>query len=221
MIPIACRPEPADFDHTVRQKGHAFLQQNPHPTSHELEQHSFWRAALPALREQYGDICAYCALWIPPCTGAPTVDHYIPKTTKPAQAYEWRNFRLASSRMNSRKQAFQDVLDPFKLKPDWFILDFPSLSVRANPALSAAQAARVNATIKRLRLNHDGCDGAHEAREYWLLEFCKAYEKTGRPALPDFYAKAPFIAYELERQGLLDSIVALMKQIYPALTKNR
>jgi hypothetical protein len=202
LIPIQAQPEPLDFSRKVREPGKAFLKIVPHPTTTEWKNREYWQRALPDLYRAYGGICAYSAEWVPYTTGNPTVDHFIPKFVEPELAYEWSNYRLASSRFNSRKGSHQDILDPFTLEADWFILDFPSLQVKPNPKLSDSQANLVMATRKRLGLNDDLCV---QSRLRWIQTFC-----NGDIDFAYLKRNAPFIAYELERQNLVDKIKSIM-----------
>lgn len=97
--------------------------------------------------------------------------------------------------MNSRKHTFQDVIDPFEVKQDWFILDFPSLQIKQNPNLDTSIKDRVISTINRLKLNDEYCISS---RFTWLMPYCE-----GDFTFNFLKNKAPFIAYELERQELV------------------
>jgi hypothetical protein len=201
MIPVESQPEPPNFENKVKISGLAFLQQCPHPTN--WKNHEYWRNSLDDLYTSYNQICSYSAHWIPRTEGSPTVDHFIPKSINPNLAYEWSNFRLACLRMNARKWIFQDILDPFKIQYEWFLLDFPSLLIKANSSLEESIKTQVISTIKRLKLNDD--DGCVKQRQDWLMAYCKG-EITF-----DFLNKtAPFIAYELNRQNLINSIQSIM-----------
>lgn len=204
MIPVQQQPEPADFSKKVREKGAAFLKNVPHPKSKDWINREYWRESLDDLCEAYGRICAYSAQWIPRTEGSPTVDHFIPKSVKPEWAYEWPNFRLACLKLNTRKGDFQGIIDPFVLPKDCFILDFPSLLIKPNRQLSAPLKEKVMATIERLKLNED--DNCVKGRQDWLMPYC-------RNEYPFDYLKrkAPFIAYELERQELVDKIALIMR----------
>ncbi len=70
-----------------------------------------WRC-LNELYSLYNGICAYACVLIPPVTGGRSVEHFAPKMKHPDYAYEWKNYRLVCSLMNSRKRDFEDVLDP-------------------------------------------------------------------------------------------------------------
>jgi hypothetical protein len=201
VIPIQQQPEPTDFESKVRSKGLIFLKKTPRPQT--WDNREYWRESLKDIYNAYHKTCAYSAQWIPWIEGSPTVDHFIPKSVKPELAYEWTNFRLSCLKMNSRKRDFQDVLDPFQIQNGWFVLDFPSLLIKAYPELEESIKSKVKSTIKRLKLNDD--DDCVKHRQDWLLRYC---EKQ----FPFEFLKetAPFIAYELERQNLVDSIASIM-----------
>src|SRR5688572_21693675 len=103
MIPVHLQIEPNDFDRKVRKPGEIFLASKPSPKYNEWRGKEYWRLCLSELYEAYSGVCAYCAQWIPLETGVATVDHFEPKATAPGLAYEWNNYRLAASKLNSRK----------------------------------------------------------------------------------------------------------------------
>ncbi|MBD1894153.1 hypothetical protein [Coleofasciculus sp. FACHB-129] len=203
MIPVQLQPEPADFSQRVRDKGAAFLNKVPHPKNKDWINREYWQESLDDLYEAYGHICTYSAQWIPRTEGSPTVDHFIPKSVEPKLAYEWQNFRLACLKLNTRKGTHQDVIDPFWMPTGCFILEFPSLQIKPAPILKDPLKQRVIDTIKHLKLNEDA--KCVKGRQDWLIPYCqKVY--------PFDYLKrrAPFIAYELERQALVDKIASIM-----------
>lgn len=205
MIPIKPQPEPDDFDEKVRKEGKYFLSKVPNPKTKDWKNHDYWRRSLRDLYDACNHICAYSAQWIPYDTGSPAVDHFIPKSAKPELAYEWHNFRLACLTLNNKKRTELDVIDPFELPVNSFILDFPSLIIKPNPELLYPLKGRVISTINRLELNdYDKCiDGR--------LEWLKTYYEDNS-SFDSLKRKAPFIAYELERQGLaeVDKIAYIM-----------
>jgi hypothetical protein len=154
------------------------------------------------LYRAYGGICAYSAEWIPPSTGEMSVDHFIPKSVRPLLAYEWGNYRLAARRYNGFKRDHTDVIDPFTLQADWFVLDVPSLQLKPHDSLRNEEAERVRLTIRRLHLNDER---AIMSRQRWIRDYC-----DGHFGLDYLRRNAPFIAYELERQGLVTAIVSMM-----------
>lgn len=201
MILIQARPKPPDFSKKVREPGQIFLRNSPHPTG--WNNREYWQRALSDLYNAYNGIGAYCAEWIPYTIGDLTVDHFIPKSVQPQLAYEWSNYRLASLKFNGRKGDYQDVLDPFKLEADWFILKFPSLQVDPNPTLSDHRVRTVANIINRLKLNDELCV---QSRLRWIRDYCL------REITFDYLKRnAPFISYELERQRLINEIVFIME----------
>jgi len=203
VIRVIPQPEPADFDELVRNKGKKFLSKftTSKLTAKDFLKKDYWSNVRDHMYEAYNGICAYSSHWIPR-TSNPNIDHYVPKTVDPKLAYEWSNYRLACSLVNTYKNDFQDVLDPFTLGNDWFFLDFPSLLVRANPNLGDQERKSVQDTINRLRLNNDQFIND---RNNWLEAYC--LEEAGFTALKKW---APFIAYELERQELIEKIKEMM-----------
>ncbi|HEX8070836.1 MAG TPA: hypothetical protein VF546_12845 [Pyrinomonadaceae bacterium] len=203
MMHIDPRPEPDIFNARVRVPGLKYLAANPRPTTGEFNNHSYWRRILQNLHDAYRGICAYSCHWIPYDTGADTVEHFLPKDIHPNQAYEWDNYRLVCATLNGRKGTFGDVLDPFHIEDGWFVLDFPSLQVKPADGLDDTLTAQVWATITRLKLNHDGT--CLKARERYVKNYCK-----GCITMEFLWEEAPFIAYELERQGLVATINDIM-----------
>lgn len=201
MIPVKEQPEPLDFSEKIKKRGTGFLQKSAHPT--EWKNREYWQLALHDLYQAYAGICAYSAHWIQFDQGAATVDHFIPKSVAPQLAYEWSNYRLATRIMNIRKGNHRDVLDPFTLKPKWFIMEFPSMMIKPNPILSTAQKEKVFSTIERLKLNKD--EACVESRKHWLLPFCKK-----ECSFEHLISQSPFIGYEIQRQGLIDKIASIM-----------
>lgn len=199
MIPVQLQPEPASFDVNVRTKGLAHLNgkgyalDQPLPPKAEIE--PYWRNCLTDLHHAYGGICAYLCVFVERCTGGVSVDHFIAKSTLAGLAYEWSNYRLACSTMNSRKRDFDDVLDPFELEPDLFHLDLATGRIYPNPALGADRMVQVEQTIQRLGLDDPLC---RDMRVSWFDDYLNG-------PLPDDYLrrKSPFVWSEAKRQGLL------------------
>ena len=81
----------------------------------------------------------------------------VPKSTAWNQAYEWDNYRLACSLMNSRKGDAASVLDPFDVEDGWFVLELVAFQVLPAHGLADPTAAAVEDTIDRLRLNDEEC----------------------------------------------------------------
>ena len=155
----------------------------------------FWRESLDDLLEGYHRICSYLCLYIPRGTGARSVDHIVPKSMAWDRAYEWHNYRLACSLMNSRKGAAASVLDPFEVEDGWFELELVAFQVLPADGLADPAAAAVEDTIEHLRLNVVECCGAREeyAEEHWSEYINFDYVRR----------HAPFVANELRRQNRL------------------
>lgn len=213
MIRVELAAEPQDFDTKVTQPGlRAIAELAGEPglpkrkgrprqaIANSREQipadkfPPYWTEALPELRTAYGHICCYVSVYIEPVTGAASVDHMLPKSRSWREAYEWRNYRLACSLMNSRKNDYLDVLDPFEIDDDWFHLELVGYQVIPRADLDPGVKQRVQATIDRLKLNDRDCLTVREdyATNYFLGEISHAY----------LCRRAPFLAREIERQGL-------------------
>ena len=200
MIPVTPAEAPECFDAVVREPGlravsrlaRRFGDRAQIPAS---EFPPYWRRMLPELLTRYGRICSYLCLYIPRGTGAPSVDHMVAKSMRWNQVYEWANYRLACSLMNSRKGAVATVLDPFEIEDQWFALELIEFQVVAGKALPSDIATAVEDAIERLRLNDLECRKARLkfAEDYW--EHHISFDYLTR--------HAPFVARELQRQAKL------------------
>jgi len=199
MIHVAAQPEPPSFDEEVRQKGLAWLQKKeialdqPLPPKTTIE--PYWRHCLDDMHASYNGCCAYLAIFFERVTGGGSVDHFIAKSQRADLAYEWSNYRLACSRMNSRKRDYDDVLDPFEVEAGWFQLEPISGRIFPNPRLPEEQQQAVKATIDRLGLDDAG---NREIRVRHYHEYLEGFYTA------DFLKKrSPFVWMEANRQGLL------------------
>ncbi len=190
MIHVDPQPEPPDFDQTVRTPGRRCCEKNP-ASSQEL--YPYWRACLDDLHKAYRGICAYVSIYIDRATGARSVDHFIAKSNARELTYEWSNYRLACSLMNSRKGRFDDVLDPFEVEDGWFVIELAFLKLFPNPELAPDLQDRVQDTINRLGLNDKGC---RDARADYLLPYI-----MGDISFDYLKHRCPLVAHELKRQG--------------------
>jgi hypothetical protein len=201
MIYVVPQPEPAEFDARVRQRGRTWLQERgwlrpqPLPAGAGKELPPYWRDCLSDLHAQYAGICAYLCVYIERVTGGATVDHFVAKSPRPDLAYEWDNYRLACSIMNSRKRDYSKVLDPFELQNGWFRLELVSGSIYPSPELEGRQQEQVAVTIERLGLDDEG---NRELRSRHFQEFMEDQYTA------EFLRKrSPFVYREALRQGLL------------------
>lgn len=196
MIPVVRQKEPPTFAAKVKNPGAAFLRRYPRPTREEWKKAQFWNESLSDLRTAYRNICAYCCIYV---GLEASVDHFLPKATNQHLAYEWNNYRLAHSKINSYKSNTVGIADPFAIQPGWFTLDFANSFVKPNPASPPAVQQLVAHTITVLRLNRD--DTLVQSRFSIVRNY--AQNHCDMDFLEGYY---PFIAAELKRQGLQDSI---------------
>ena len=203
MIRVQLQPKPNTFDAKVRRPGRQFLKTHPRPTAKEWKARAYWTRILGELHSAYRGICAYSCHWIPFDTGHDTVEHFRPKNRYPKEAYEWSNYRLVCGTLNGRKGIDTGVIDPFVVQEGWFILDFPSVLVRPNHSLSHGDTEAVLHTIARLGLNDEGT--CLKARLRYVKCYC-----TRQVNFDHIEEEAPFVAREIRRQGLENSIASIM-----------
>lgn len=204
LIPVTLQLEPHNFNAKVRTPGQKFLAKTPTPTHEEFKKNSFWKNAAKEVYEAYSRVCAYTCRYIDVPTGS--IDHFNSKSTHPKQAYEWSNFRLCMHRVNGHKGASVDVIDPFAVLPGWFVLDFPSCLVKAGAELDEQMRERVEATIRALKLNDD--DTFVQDRCDVMMMFSQ-----GDVALGYLKKHRPFLAVEVERQGIENTAATLFKTL--------
>ncbi|MFO1351008.1 MAG: hypothetical protein U1F68_10175 [Gammaproteobacteria bacterium] len=180
-----------------------FLAENMPSISKNFKLPQHWKWASRELYEAYGRICAYSCIYIPSSYGW-TIDHFLPKSQYPNQAYEWGNFRLALQKMNSYKGDNTDIVDPFAVQPGWFVLDFPSCLVKPGSGLVEDIKSRVEKTIKVLKLNDD--DGLVQDR-------CDIIVMFSRGDITFLFLKQnyPFLAAEVIRQGIQTTVNQIFK----------
>ena len=213
LIPVTPAVEPADFEKRVRRPGAAFLSKNTHPSSNDWRGHDYWRRAIPDLLGAYHSICSYSGSWTKANQSQnstiqdSSVDHFIPKSSSPSQAYEWSNFRLSRKRLNNRKGNHVDVLDPFTLSERWFTLDFRSFLMFPNHHLTSGDRARVQRTIDRLELNTDN-DYVQE-RVNVVREYC-----LGNSTMATIDCFWPFIASEMRAQDFDTLLLPSMRTFF-------
>jgi hypothetical protein len=154
---------------------------------------TYWTRALPDMLDCYRRVCAYVCVYIERVTGAGTVDHWTPKAIDPRQAYEWSNFRLACSIMNTRKGVATALVDPFVVEDGWFVLEPIEFQVIPGVAPEHPKYTAIDDTINALGLNRLECLTLRK-------EYVAAY-RDGDISLRRLERRAPFVARELRRQG--------------------
>jgi len=216
MIPVELADEPLEFDAKVRQPGLSAIDElvgrrprlaRPGPKRKKIADKeedipgdafpALWRKALPEMLRAYERRCAYLAMYIHHATGAPTVDHVLPKSYAWNQVYEWANYRLCAAIINSKKGALLTLVDPFAIGPGWFVLNLNTLHVERGDAAPEAEWKRIDATLPVL--NHRLC--VQEREEY--VRRYRLGPGAGGIDLAYLEERAPFIASELRRQGQL------------------
>lgn len=202
MIPVEEKPEPADFSANVRVPGQAFLRRIPRPTKKQYGKARYWVNAREDLFRAYSGVCAYCAQFV--VFGDMTVDHHVPKSADPALAYEWSNYRLSRKKLNNHKDNSLHVMDPFKIKYDWFTINFASFFIEPLPGLPQYLETHIQKTIDILHLNTD--DDLVQERSRVVVEY-----SIDKFPMSHLEKRFPFIAYELKRQGLEVDIKAIIR----------
>ena len=185
------QPEPANFHIEVRKKGNLYLGQI------EISKlPSLWRQYLPQLYKSYAGVCAYLCVYIELSVGGATVDHFVAKSKQPEFTYEWSNYRLACAAMNTFKNDYDDVLDPFSLSARTFCLEPTSGRIYPNPELVATeQRLAAEKTIIRLRLD---APNYRELRASHFSDFVQGYFTAAH-----LKRISPFVWIEAQRLNLL------------------
>jgi hypothetical protein len=149
MIRVRTRPEPKDFARRCRDRGRNWLKNH---AVYEGHPHDYWSEFEPELRETFNGLCGYCAMTV--MKGQ--VDHFIAVAILKARgedqlAYEWSNFRYGEGVVNQRKSNHL-VLDPFKVKDDWFEILLPSMQLVLTKKVPKTQRKLAEFTIEKLGL---------------------------------------------------------------------
>lgn len=194
--------EPANFEAKVRIPGNNFLASNPNPNGKQFKPNSFWKTAKKELHAAYKGVCAYTCMYI--MLPDSSVDHFLPKSSHPGLAYEWKNYRLSAPRVNLYKGDSIELIDPVGMTDKLFNLDFPSCLVIPAQGLGDALRARVDRTIEKLKLNLD--DTFVQERCDMMVEYAR-----GDVTLEFLSRRYPFLALEVKRQGLEGNVINIFK----------
>jgi uncharacterized protein (TIGR02646 family) len=199
MIPVTLQAEPSDFDTNVRQSGFAWLRSNgidpnnPPPKASDLP--AYWQRYTKQLWDAYSGVCAYLAIFFEFSTGAASTDHFIAKSQNAGKAYEWDNYRLSCLGANRNKNKFDDVLDPIGLAPETLFLNLVNGAIFPNPLLTVNQKNDAINTINRLELD------SPDNRRWRAARY--SYYLNNDWSLNILEQLAPFVHYEIIRQGLI------------------
>lgn len=153
------------------------------------------------MHEAYKGVCAYSCMYV---IQPGSVDHFLPKSKYQSEAYEWSNYRFCSPRLNQHKGDSEDVIDPFVIQPQWFCIDFPSCLIKPGEHLTHAVKEQVENTIRILKLNADDILVEERCELMILL-------KDGLITIDFLRLRYPFLAEEVERQGILSSLDKIFK----------
>lgn len=187
MIPVAKVKKPKDFDQKVKTPGDQWLKANPQITRPP----ALWTPYTSTLADGFARLCGYAAMHDP--TGG-TVDHYLSFKKHRKLAYDWDNYRFASSTLNSCKRNADDaVLDPFEVGEGWFEIVLPSLQMRVTDAVPAAYRDKAEFTLKRLKLR----DGERIIR--WRQSWYVLY-RAGKLSFEGLREMAPLLAQAVAKQ---------------------
>jgi hypothetical protein len=192
VIPFDPVAEPAQFDKACRQKGKAWIAQNPRSSrSKGVKLPAHWQQFTSDLGAGFRSLCGYAAMHVP---AGGTVDHYIAVTSDESQAYEWDNYRFASELMNKRKGVQDDeVLDPFEVRDGWFEVSLPDLQLRVSERVPANLRPKAEHTLTALKLRD------HETMIRWRRSWFELYE-SGELTLDGLRMRAPLIAEAVDRR---------------------
>lgn len=142
------KEEPANFDRDVRIPGNAYISKHPRKKTP-----AYWEKCKGDLYKAYGGYCAYTTFKIKGQLNA-VVDHFLPKSRHPALCYEWSNYRLSSSYINSVKKDSERIIDPFELPEDAFRLaDDMRIEVNSEAFSNEDDRALAHDTLRILHLN--------------------------------------------------------------------
>jgi hypothetical protein len=191
MIRVGEVAEPKNFDKEARQAGNDWLNRNP-----GKEPKDYWSPFRRDLARGFNDLCGYSAMW----TGNPTVDHFIPKSSKEGRTlvYEWSNYRYADDDMNRAKSILPaGILDPFIVGDDWFEILLPNLEMIMTDHVPEGYRGDARSTLRELGLGY-GAD-ILEKRRSWYKQF-----NEGIATLSHLARHAPLIARAVRKR--LDEI---------------
>jgi hypothetical protein len=188
MIRVKPSKAPNTFDAKCRKPGKKWLAAN----AGYRRPKDYWSQFEPQLRGAFGDRCGYCAM----VTMKSQVDHFIPvailKIRKQDQrAYDWKNFRYGEGVLNQRKSNHL-VLDPFKVRNNWFQIQLPSLQLLLTNAVPKTQRKLAEFTIERLGLRDS--EVVVRYRRKWFEMYCRR-----KMTLEGLKEVAPMIAKSVER----------------------
>jgi hypothetical protein len=131
-----------------------------------------------------------------------TVDHFLSTDNHRHLAYEWSNYRYASGWLNSSKRSLdRQVLDPLRVRDEWFEIDVASLHLQLTPAIRARIRPSAEFTLRRLGLDYG--PRVIIQRQTYLNLFT-----SGEIRLSDLDREAPLIGMIVRRERLMAHLSA-------------
>ncbi len=192
MIPVA-NPivEPKAFDKRCRQKGNAWLLDNPEAK----RPRDLWSPFRLELATGFMERCGYAAVYLT----SGTVDHGVSWHEDPTLAYEWSNYRYVDGWINSSKSKLKsaDLLDPFEVGEGWFEILLPSLQLVATDAIPEEYRERAENTLRKLPIRDD--ERVLRVRRKWLSLYENGLD------LEILREMAPLIAAAVEKKQALET----------------
>ncbi len=188
MIHFDPVPKPKEFVELAEIPGAAWLAKNPDAKRPK----DLWSQFRGLLADGFHNLCAYSAMFIP----GGTVDHFVSCHEDISRAYDWKNYRFASSWVNASKGRVPaaKLLDPFEVEDGWFEVLLPSLQLVVSKRIPAERRAQAEFVLERLHLSHD--ERVLRPRLEWL----RSYEE-GELTLEGLRRKAPLIAIAVEARS--------------------
>ena len=180
MIHFVRVPEPQAFRDQAAVPGMRWLTEHPEGRPPPL-----WRDFREHLADGFRNLCAYSAMYEP----VGTVDHWVSIHEDRSRAYDWTNYRFASSWMNACKSGAMssELLDPFVVRDGWFEILLPSLQLVVTQAVPEESRGRAEHVLNRLRLRDD--ERLLRQRREWHRMY-----QDGELSLEGLAGKAPLIA---------------------------
>jgi len=213
MIRVILPNPPAHYIADVKTPGESFIRAIPNPKAHEWEGKDFWRFIHDDLYAGLKGICVYCSSWSPRIKSDlysehhTSIDHFIPKSRSPIQAYAWKNYRLCRTRLNRRKGVHQDVLDPCNINDGTFRIEFTTFLIEPLKTLPLPIQDRIRQTIERFELNKDR-DYVNER-----IRVIQTYT-LDQVSLDQLRQKYPFIAQQIVSQDFDVNYKSKLRDIF-------
>ena len=138
---------------------------------------------LPFLRIETNHHCSFCDGFPLETTGE-TIEHFRPKSVFPLISYVWANLFHCCKYCNESKgeNPGRNLLKPDKLSysfEKYFMFDYESGNIEANPALHRDDKLRAENTILIYGLNEFN-------RPFRRKFYLKQFQKTAKPDIEDF-----------------------------------